>query len=165
MYILFHSSSSSSFTFFFFFFFFSVDCKESIYEDYTKYLKEKKKTRWTRKYLCYGRLFWFLSFSLSLFLFLLLLWSFLCCCSYFLFFKIQRILASRTVHPIVSVIFSIIHTYDRFLFGLFGFGCWRFWRILLSYLFKLPFLRGGWNRRITGWIINSHFTVERNNFN
>lgn len=61
----------------------------------------------------------------------------------------------------VDIFVFITHTYNRFLFGLFAFGCWCFWRILLSYLFKFPFLRGGWNSRITGWIVNSHFTVER----
>lgn len=56
---------------------------------------------------------------------------------------------------------SITHTYNRFLFGLFDFCCWCFWCIPWRYLFKLPFLRGGWNSRITRWIINFHFTVER----
>lgn len=107
MYILFHSSSSSSFTFFFFFFFFfSVDCKESIYEDSTKYLKEKKKEemdqkvpllRWT---LLVPQLqplaFPFSSSSLEFPLLLQLLP---------LLQNSQRILASPTLHPIMSFIF------------------------------------------------------------
>lgn len=63
-----------------------------------------------------------------------------------------------------SGLFPVPPTFrHRFLFGFLWFYHWRLWLLgsSLLHLLKLPLLRGGGNRGITGRIINSHFTVER----